>query len=174
MIFTFVARYEIFPTVDVDGFSLSMDWVFLNLLVFGGVFQVLEFYRPRDRNVSKAKFLNWSFFFFLVSHLLLDVLNGIIFLPHSFFHGNLIDLNTLAIPVQLILLFITEGKGSHTIDFMDYTYQKGTLLTIRKDQIHKFTKSNSPQGYLLIFMMFIKNMPLKHLLQLSMPKKKVK
>lgn len=49
------------------------------------------------------------------------------------------------------ILIITEGKGCHTIDFTDYEYQKGTLLTIRKDQIHKFFSSPTAQGYLLLF-----------------------
>lgn len=50
-----------------------------------------------------------------------------------------------------ILLFFTKGKGNHTIDFTDYKYAKGTLITIRKDQIHKFSKGNQSQGYLLLF-----------------------
>ncbi len=49
-----------------------------------------------------------------------------------------------------ILLFFTKGQGIHTIDFTDYTYHKGTILSIRKDQIHKFFKANS-NGYLLLF-----------------------
>ena len=51
-----------------------------------------------------------------------------------------------------IMIFITEGQGYHTIDFTDYKYEKGTLLTIRKDQIHKFFKGNNTKGYLLLFM----------------------
>ena len=50
-----------------------------------------------------------------------------------------------------ILLFIEKGKGYHTIDFTDYQCSKGTMLTIRKDQIHKFHKSSDLKGSLLIF-----------------------
>lgn len=50
-----------------------------------------------------------------------------------------------------ILLFIEKGKGQHTIDFTDYSCSKGTLLTIRKDQIHKFFKSKSLEGTLFLF-----------------------
>lgn len=50
-----------------------------------------------------------------------------------------------------MLIFITEGEGIHTIDFTDYKVEKGTLLTIRKDQIHKFCKSKSIKGFLLLF-----------------------
>ncbi|MBW1296699.1 helix-turn-helix domain-containing protein [Aquimarina litoralis] len=50
-----------------------------------------------------------------------------------------------------IILFITEGEGYHTVDFVDYPYEKGTILLIRKDQIQKFFKSNNVKGYLLIF-----------------------
>ena len=50
-----------------------------------------------------------------------------------------------------ILLLITEGQGYHTVDFTEYNYEKGTLLTIRKDQIHKFFKGSGAEGYLLLF-----------------------
>lgn len=60
-------------------------------------------------------------------------------------------------PVQLhrvdfyLIIFIEKGSGTHTIDFQDYTYQPGTVLTIRKDQIHKFHENNSVKGNLLLF-----------------------
>lgn len=50
-----------------------------------------------------------------------------------------------------ILMFIESGKGVHNIDFIDYPCQKGTLLTIRKDQIHKFVKKGNIKGSLLLF-----------------------
>ena len=50
-----------------------------------------------------------------------------------------------------VLFFVYEGNGYHTIDFTDYSYTKGTVLLIRKDQIHKFFKSPDVKGYLLVF-----------------------
>lgn len=50
-----------------------------------------------------------------------------------------------------IILFIEEGVGNHTIDFTEYSCTKGTLLTIRKDQIHKFFKGTNLKGSLLLF-----------------------
>ncbi len=50
-----------------------------------------------------------------------------------------------------ILFFVVDGQGYHTVDFTDYKYEKGTLLTIRKDQIHKFFRGGSQKGYLLLF-----------------------
>lgn len=50
-----------------------------------------------------------------------------------------------------IIFFVVSGEGYHTIDFIDYKYQKGTVLLIRKDQIHKFFKNPNVSGYLLIF-----------------------
>jgi len=50
-----------------------------------------------------------------------------------------------------IILFIEKGQGAHTIDFTDYEYKEGTILTIRKDQIHKFFRSNNIKGNLLLF-----------------------
>lgn len=50
-----------------------------------------------------------------------------------------------------LILVIESGKGIHTIDFTDYKLEAGTLLTIRKDQIHKFHKNNTIRGTLLLF-----------------------
>lgn len=50
-----------------------------------------------------------------------------------------------------IIFFVTEGEGYHTIDFIDYKYQKGTVLLVRKDQIQKFFRSPNVKGHLLIF-----------------------
>lgn len=48
------------------------------------------------------------------------------------------------------LLLITEGKGKHNIDYTDYEYSKGTLLAIRRNQMHRFYKSDA-KGYLIFF-----------------------
>ncbi len=50
-----------------------------------------------------------------------------------------------------VLFVVTDGEGYHTIDFTDYKYQKGTVLLVRKDQIHKFFRSTNVKGYLLVF-----------------------
>ncbi len=50
-----------------------------------------------------------------------------------------------------IILFIEEGQGYHTIDFTDFKCSKGTLITVRKDQLHKFFKSKNLKGSLLLF-----------------------
>ena len=49
-----------------------------------------------------------------------------------------------------VILWVTEGNGIHSIDFTEYPLVKGSVLTIRKDQIHKFFETNL-QGYLLLF-----------------------
>ena len=60
-------------------------------------------------------------------------------------------------PLQLhlvefyIIILVEKGQGSHTIDFTEYPYQKGSIITIRKDQIHKFNQSDSAKGTLLLF-----------------------
>lgn len=50
-----------------------------------------------------------------------------------------------------MLILITEGQGYHTIDFTDYKLEKGTLITVRKDQIHKFFRSKNIKGFILLF-----------------------
>lgn len=49
------------------------------------------------------------------------------------------------------LIFITEGNGKHSIDFSDYEYRKGTILAIRKDQMHRFYLKKNTKGFLLCF-----------------------
>lgn len=50
-----------------------------------------------------------------------------------------------------VLLFITENIGRHSLDFKDYYYSKGTVLSIRKDQMHKFYSNKEVKGFLLFF-----------------------
>lgn len=49
-----------------------------------------------------------------------------------------------------LLLIITEGEGLHTIDFKDYTYRAGSVLSIRKNKIHQFHKGNA-KGFMVLF-----------------------
>ena len=50
-----------------------------------------------------------------------------------------------------IIFFAYAGQGYHTIDFTDFKYKKGTVLLVRKDQIHSFFRSPNVKGYLLVF-----------------------
>lgn len=49
-----------------------------------------------------------------------------------------------------LLLLINTGTCQHTIDFLDYDLEAGAVLTVRKDQIHKFFPSDA-DGYILLF-----------------------
>ncbi|APZ45739.1 AraC family transcriptional regulator [Polaribacter reichenbachii] len=50
-----------------------------------------------------------------------------------------------------ILIFITDNNGKHSVDYTDYEYTKGTILAIRKNNIHHFYNNNKVKGYFLIF-----------------------
>ena len=50
-----------------------------------------------------------------------------------------------------ILLLITKGNGTHSIDFKKYKTKKGSLLTIRKDQTQKFHIQRGIRGKMLLF-----------------------
>ncbi len=50
-----------------------------------------------------------------------------------------------------LLLFVTEGTGYHMVDFQKHPLRKGTLVTIRKDQVHRFFKSSNVTGHLILF-----------------------
>lgn len=49
-----------------------------------------------------------------------------------------------------MIIYISRGQGNHRIDFQDYSYESGTILTVRKDQIHQFVQSPA-RGFLLLF-----------------------
>ncbi len=49
-----------------------------------------------------------------------------------------------------VLLLITHNEGKYNLNFKDYEIKKGTLFTLRKDNIHKFYKSDA-KGMLLVF-----------------------
>ena len=48
------------------------------------------------------------------------------------------------------LLLITEGSGKHNINFTEYNFKKGSIFTIRKDNIHKFYRTKA-KGLLFVF-----------------------
>ncbi|MGB0863848.1 MAG: AraC family transcriptional regulator [Saprospiraceae bacterium] len=65
-------------------------------------------------------------------------------LDHSPFDLHLVEF--------YMIILIEKGQGSHTIDFINFECNEGTLLTIRKDQIHKFNQGNTEiKGTLLLF-----------------------
>ncbi len=49
-----------------------------------------------------------------------------------------------------VIVVITQKKGKHSINYKDYTYKKGTVFTLRKNNIHKFYKANT-NGKFLVF-----------------------
>ncbi len=63
-------------------------------------------------------------------------------LNHSPFKPHLVEF--------YLIIMVLQGKGKHFIDFQEYEYQAGSILTIRKDQIHQFVKSEA-KGYMLLF-----------------------
>lgn len=39
-----------------------------------------------------------------------------------------------------VILLFTESKGNYNLNFKEYTFEKRTLFTLRKDNVHKFYK----------------------------------
>ena len=50
-----------------------------------------------------------------------------------------------------VIMIVFEGKGMHTVDFFPYSYRKGTVFFIAKDQVHNFTINADADAYLLPF-----------------------
>lgn len=49
------------------------------------------------------------------------------------------------------LIFITEGRGVHEIDFLEYTIKAGDLLIVSRDRVHRYSKFENLEGYLIMF-----------------------
>ena len=49
-------------------------------------------------------------------------------------------------PKFYCLIYITQGKGRHFIDFDHYPFQAGDFILINKGQVHAFDLKNCPQG----------------------------
>ncbi len=49
-----------------------------------------------------------------------------------------------------VIVLITHENGIHCINYTDYSYKKGTVFTLRKNNIHKFYKTNA-KGKFLVF-----------------------
>lgn len=51
-----------------------------------------------------------------------------------------------------LIIFVEDGQGIHTVDFIEYECKAGSILTIRKDQINKFSLSKVLKGKMLLFL----------------------
>lgn len=50
-----------------------------------------------------------------------------------------------------LILLITKGSGTHTIDFLEYTVSPGAMFIISPGQIHQWNLSPDIDGYILFF-----------------------
>ncbi len=50
-----------------------------------------------------------------------------------------------------LLLYVTEGKCSHMIDFESWHCQPGSLITVHAGQVQRFDNSDNWQGWLILF-----------------------
>lgn len=48
------------------------------------------------------------------------------------------------------IIYLTKGKGSHTIDTKKYEIKPPVIFTIRKEQVHFWDIKTEPQGFVLI------------------------
>ena len=49
------------------------------------------------------------------------------------------------------ILFLTQGKGVHTIDFQNYVIKPYTIFFLSPGQIHELSLSDDVQGYIFLF-----------------------
>lgn len=50
-----------------------------------------------------------------------------------------------------ILVFFTQGSGTHTIDFQDYPVAANTVFFLTPGQVHSWQLSDTTDGYILFF-----------------------
>ena len=48
------------------------------------------------------------------------------------------------------IIYLTKGKGSHTIDTKEYEIKPPIIFTIRKEQVHFWDIKTEPEGFVLI------------------------
>lgn len=49
------------------------------------------------------------------------------------------------------IIYISEGNGTHYIDFIPYAFNEGSLLFVSKNQAHAWGKGSVPKGYVILF-----------------------
>ena len=49
------------------------------------------------------------------------------------------------------IIFITDGKGEHQIDFKTYPIEKGNIIFLGKNQVHSWHKDRSNDGFIILF-----------------------
>ncbi|GAB2767666.1 AraC-like DNA-binding protein [Hymenobacter luteus] len=50
-----------------------------------------------------------------------------------------------------LLLYVTQGQGTHTIDLVTYDLQPGSLFFMTPGQVHHWQLSEGAQGYVVLF-----------------------
>lgn len=50
-----------------------------------------------------------------------------------------------------LILYFQKGQGTHFVDFNFRHFEKGSLIFVRKNQIHAFDLSSMPQGKAILF-----------------------
>ncbi len=50
-----------------------------------------------------------------------------------------------------LIIFITKGKGNHFIDFKKYSFQKGSIIFISKEQVQSFDLKSDTEGFIILF-----------------------
>jgi AraC family transcriptional activator of pobA len=48
------------------------------------------------------------------------------------------------------IIYLTKGKGSHTIDTKEYEIKPPVIFTVRKEQVHFWDIQSEPEGFVLI------------------------
>ena len=66
-----------------------------------------------------------------------------VFLDHSPFQLHIVEF--------FMIIVVYEGTGSHTIDFTEHELGRGTVLTVRKDQVQKFHRGQGIKGKAILF-----------------------
>ncbi|MBX2820141.1 MAG: AraC family transcriptional regulator [Rhodothermaceae bacterium] len=50
-----------------------------------------------------------------------------------------------------VMMYVTEGRGQHIIDFIPYEIEPDTFIIIGKNQVHQFSAQQTFSGHLIVF-----------------------
>lgn len=48
-----------------------------------------------------------------------------------------------------VIMYVIEGRGKHYIDFKPYEYESGSIIFIRKNQVHHFEVNHDVKGFMI-------------------------
>lgn len=50
-----------------------------------------------------------------------------------------------------MMVYIEQGTGTHMVDFQEYPFESGSIVFVRREQVHAFDFTSKPTGKMILF-----------------------